>query len=60
MASLLYLQRNMGKIGFHARYNLMVDKAEGNINATVMTHRGDVLHWMAFCQWHTVNTSSVY
>lgn len=55
---------NTGKIlCFHAHYKLMVHSAEGNRNATVMTHRGDVLcdsiHWLTFCQWHTINTSSV-
>lgn len=63
-ASLLYLQRHTGKIlCFHAHYNLMVDSTEGNSNAIVMRHRGGVLcnsiHWLTFCQWYTVNASSV-
>lgn len=62
-ASPLYLQRRMGKIlCFHAHYKLMIHSTEGNRRTTVMTHRGDALcnsiHWLTFCQWHAVNTSS--
>lgn len=61
----LYIcKRHMGEIlCFHALCKLMVRSTEGNRTATIMTHRGDVLcssiHWLTFCQWHTVNTSSV-